>query len=249
MAGERSSLILSATMHSRRLLTTPIGKDSIVNYSKPRRFLTLCSLFLCNTFLCNAALSDNEVATAMEAEEVEAPWFAYSAPDQSDWSKKRISRFALVDYQALGEPVAMISIPDLEVSVPVFPDTTPFALEAGAAWVSGTSSPSEAGNMAVAGHRDSFFRSLEGIPLGTPILLATTESEQIYIVDSVDIVDALDIRPLDATDSTRLTLITCHPFRYHGFAPDRYIVRAVLVNDNRQVEKADSRQQRPKTIF
>ena len=41
--------------------------------------------------------------------------------------------------------------------------------------------------------------------------------------------DPLDISVLDSTDESILTLITCYPFYYVGFAPDRYIVRATLV--------------------
>lgn len=162
-------------------------------------------------------------------------------PDQADWSKKRIARFSLVDYGAMGQPTAIISIPDLAVSVPVYPDSVPVSLEAGAAWVTGTASPGTQGNMAIAGHRDSFFRPLEGIPLGTEINLITPDGRQTYTVASINIVDALDISPLGPTDVASLTLITCHPFRYQGFAPNRYIIRAVLTDNNsQQSERANS---------
>ena len=56
---------------------------------------------------------------------------------------------------------------------------------------------------------------------------------------SVSIVDALDTRPLEPTLADVLTLITCHPFYYQGYAPDRYIVSARLMNNiDSQVEPA-----------
>ncbi|MCZ6644250.1 MAG: class D sortase [Gammaproteobacteria bacterium] len=132
----------------------------------------------------------------------------------------------------LGEPEAVIAIPALDIAVPVYADRVPMALEGGTAWVDGTMAPGTSGNVAIAGHRDSFFRPLEGIPVGTRIQLTTNTGTQEFAVVSVSIVDALDTHPLDQTDSAVLTLITCHPFRYIGFAPDRYIVRAELTESN-----------------
>ena len=158
-------------------------------------------------------------------------WFALPAPDQSDWSNKRIRKYADLSNHDLGEPQAVIRVPSLSVAAPIYPDSQAMALEAGAAWVTGTARPGGAGNVAIAGHRDSFFRPLEGIPIGTQIQLTTPQGEQTYAVSSVRIVDALDISPLDPSDAPMLTLITCHPFRYQGYAPDRYIIQATLVED------------------
>lgn len=160
------------------------------------------------------------------AQAADAAWYAVPLPDRSDWSPKRLTRYD--DGSNLGEPLAVLTIPALDLSVRIYEDGMPVALEAGAAWVSHTSEPGSAGNVAIAGHRDSFFRPLEGIPEGTEIRLSTAESIQIFTVMDVSIVDALDISPLDPTDQAVLTLITCYPFRYQGFAPDRYIVRANL---------------------
>ena len=106
--------------------------------------------------------------------------------------------------------------------------------------VSDTSLPGESGNVAIAGHRDSFFRRLEGVALGTRIELQTERSKQIFEVSDVSIVDVLDVSPLDQTDEDVLTLITCYPFYYQGYAPDRYIVRARRVDPTMSVEMNDS---------
>jgi len=168
-------------------------------------------------------------------------WYALPSPDQSNWSSKRLSRYGMLDRSPLGEPMAVIRVPDLEVAAQVYPDVHKEALEAGAAWVSGTTRPGDAGNIAIAGHRDSFFRPLEGIPLGTRISLTTPDGELRFAVTSVEIVDPLDTSPLAPTKTTTLTLITCHPFRYQGFAPDRYIIRAeVLEESTTQADRANS---------
>jgi LPXTG-site transpeptidase (sortase) family protein len=132
-------------------------------------------------------------------------------------------------------------VPDLEVAAQVYPDVHTEALEAGAAWVSATTPPGKRGNIAIAGHRDSFFRALENIPLGTRISLTTAERELLFTVTDVEIVDPLDTSPLAPTETTTLTLITCHPFRYQGYAPDRYIIRAEILEDSQtQTEPAES---------
>ncbi len=169
-------------------------------------------------------------------------WFRLPDPDTSAWSSKRLSRQAELDYDGLGDPIAVIRVPDLAVAAQVYPDTHKHALEAGAAWVSATTRPGGGGNIAIAGHRDSFFRPLEGIPLGTRISLTTPGDELLFAVTNVEIVDPLDTSSLAPTSTTTLTLITCHPFRYHGYAPDRYIIRAELVDKSlahaEQVESA-----------
>ena len=157
-------------------------------------------------------------------------WYALPSPDQSDWSNKRLSRYAQIDWRNLGEPLAVIRVPELAVAAPIYSDANVEALEAGAAWVTLTAAPGEAGNIAVAGHRDSFFRPLEDIPIGTHISLTTADQEQLFAVTSIEIVDPLDTSPLAPTETTTLTLITCHPFRYVGFAPNRYIIRAELLD-------------------
>lgn len=158
-------------------------------------------------------------------------WAALPPPDQSDWSAKRIAKYAELKGIDLGQPRAILSVPSLRLAVPIYPDSDPKALEAGAVWVRGTAAPGADGNIAIAGHRDSFFRPLEDVPLGTRIYLNAPKFAQAFRVVSVEIVDALDITPLANADEAILTLITCYPFRYKGYAPDRYIVRAELIEE------------------
>ena len=54
---------------------------------------------------------------------------------------------------------------------------------------------------------------------------------QRFSVTKTFITDVLDVSVLDPTDEQVLTLITCYPFDFVGFAPDRFIVRAKRVNE------------------
>jgi sortase A len=75
---------------------------------------------------------------------------------------------------------------------------------------------------------------------GARIDLITGQGSQQFEVNEVSIVDALDVSPLDDTDANVLTLITCYPFYYEGFAPDLYIVRARRIPESTSAELADS---------
>jgi sortase A len=86
--------------------------------------------------------------------------------------------------------------------------------------------PWESGNVALAGHRDSFFRPLRNIRSGDAITLKTVNGDFQYEVESTEVVPASDMHVLDASNGRVLTLITCFPFYYVGSAPDRFVVRA-----------------------
>jgi len=150
------------------------------------------------------------------------------SPDQSMWSEKAIGKFekARITDEV---PLARLRIERLNVDAPIYTGTSKITLDRGLGAVAGTASPNEVGNIALSGHRDSYFRPLKDIKLGDYIEMQTPEGIQYFEVSDISIVDALDVSVLDPTDTTVLTLITCHPFYYQGYAPDRYIVRATPV--------------------
>jgi sortase A len=93
--------------------------------------------------------------------------------------------------------------------------------------VPGTSLPGRIGNMALTGHRDTFFRPLRNIRPDDIVTLTTLNGEYRYRVRSTQVVSPENVSVLDPDqDNEILTLITCHPFYFVGAAPDRFIVRA-----------------------
>jgi len=106
-------------------------------------------------------------------------------------------------------------------------DDTTLAIAVG--HITGTARPGESGNMALAGHRDSFFRALREIRHQDTIRIVTPTNSWEYAVDSTAIVNPEDTWVLDPTSDTVLSLVTCYPFNYIGHAPKRFIVRASLV--------------------
>jgi sortase A len=150
-------------------------------------------------------------------------------PDQSLWAEKMKVKFekAKITEEL---PLALLSVERLNLVAPVYLGTDRITLDRGLGVVKGTAHPGEVGNIAISGHRDSFFRVLKDIKLGDKIEMQTPQGFEDFEVSEITIVDALEVSVLDPTDTTVLTLITCHPFYYQGYAPDRYIVRATPVD-------------------
>jgi sortase A len=96
--------------------------------------------------------------------------------------------------------------------------------------IPGTALPGAAGNVGLAGHRDTFFRSLKDIKIRDLIQVSTLKGKFTYEVVSLRIVDPRNVGVLAPSGENLLTLVTCYPFYYVGPAPKRWIVRAKQVS-------------------
>jgi sortase A len=132
--------------------------------------------------------------------------------------------------QATGVPQAVLRIPLLALEVPVYGDTGELSLNRGAGHIEGTAPLGGKGNAGIAAHRDGFFRKLESMSLGADVLLDVGQHEVRYRVTSIEIVMPTDVHVLADTASPSITLVTCYPFYFLGAAPQRYIVRADVVD-------------------
>jgi sortase A len=113
--------------------------------------------------------------------------------------------------------------------VPIFAGTGEAALTLGAGHLTETGAPDGEGNIAIAGHRDGFFRALRHLEVGDRLVLTGDAGARTFEISETHVVAPEDVWVLDPTDETVLTLITCYPFYFVGSAPDRYVVRARLL--------------------
>lgn len=127
-------------------------------------------------------------------------------------------------------PVALLRMPAVGLEVPVFSDISERNLSRGAGWIPGTALPNDGGNMAIAAHRDQYFRALKDVAVGDHLELESLSGPRSYKVTSLTIVEPEDLWPLDPADVATVTLVTCYPFYFIGSAPQRYIVQAVAVD-------------------
>jgi sortase A len=125
--------------------------------------------------------------------------------------------------------IGRIDIARLGVSVIVIEGTGGKVLRRAVGHIPGTALPGQPGNVAISGHRDTFFRPLRNIRRDDIITLTTLLGKFRYRVVSTRIVSPNDVTVLDPSKAEVLTLVTCYPFYYVGSAPDRFIVRAERV--------------------
>ncbi len=133
---------------------------------------------------------------------------------------------------AEGAVLAQIEIPRLGLSVMVVEGANDGDLRRAAGHIPGTALPGQNGNVAIAGHRDTFFRPLLRLYPGDAIVLRTLAGDRRYRVVSLRVVRPADIAVLYPTRQDALTLVTCFPFDYIGAAPARFVVRAVRLPEN-----------------
>jgi len=120
-----------------------------------------------------------------------------------------------------GDAIAILRIPKLHLEVPVLDGTDAITLNRGVGRIRGTAFPGQSGNIAIAGHRDGFFRGLKDIHAGDEIELLAAQRTDIYIVDRTVIVDPDNTSVLEngatpALDISNLLSIPLHWQTLHG---------------------------------
>ena len=129
--------------------------------------------------------------------------------------------------------IGRLQIPRLQLTAMVREGADESTLRRAVGHIPGTALPGKLGNVALAGHRDTFFRGLRNIRKNDAIDFQTENGTYRYQVESTRIVGPRDIGVLAAAGSPSLTLVTCYPFYYVGSAPKRFVVRATQVATNR----------------
>lgn len=146
---------------------------------------------------------------------------------QADQSRQ-LEHAAKLDQRPLPEgfPIATVKIPRIGIETIVVQGDSEKILSLAVGHIPGTALPGQPGNMVLAGHRDTFFRSLRNIRVGDRIVIESPEGSIDYQVESASVVAPTDLSVLRNAGTKELTLITCYPFSWIGSAPDRFVVRA-----------------------
>lgn len=144
------------------------------------------------------------------------------------WSYQQPS-FMLGDYGIENEIFGAISIPKLELELPIYLGATETNLAAGAAQLSQTSIPIGGinTNSVIAGHRGwrgaSYFRYITDLELGDEVIITNLWGELTYKVVDTDTIEPHEVnRVLIQPGKDMITLLTCHPYASGG--KQRYLV-------------------------
>jgi sortase A len=127
--------------------------------------------------------------------------------------------------------IGRIEIPRLQLSAIVIEGDDSKTLRRAVGHIVGSPLPGQGGNVALTGHRDTFFRPLRNIRRYDSIVVTTLQGEYHYRVVSTRVVSPREVAVLDPSGDERLTLVTCYPFYFVGSAPDRFIVDAERVGN------------------
>ncbi len=187
----------------------------------------LAGLMWWGAFQTSVAISAQDDLRRFEALRLAKP--DASSTDMSLWSPQRVRAWLRALSEPGPDPAAVLRIPKIRLEVPVLPGTDERTLDRAVGHIEGTAQPGTDGNLAIAGHRDGFFRGLKDIAPGDLIELDTMQGKDTYRVERTWVVNPDDVWVLDPTSTRVLTLVTCYPFYFVGEAPYRFIVRAVQV--------------------
>ncbi|MGA7792094.1 MAG: class D sortase [Candidatus Acidiferrales bacterium] len=133
-------------------------------------------------------------------------------------------------HPSTGKTLGEIELTRIGVTAIILEGTDDRTLRRAVGHIPGTPLPGQPGNVAIAGHRDTFFRALRNVRQDDEITLMTLEGSYRYRVDSISVVGPEDMQVLDNSGGDILTLVTCYPFYFVGPAPRRFIVRAQRIS-------------------
>src|SRR5580704_15373184 len=186
------------------------------NRNRARRWIARLLLFASVVGL-GTWLGQNVISTVWQA------WANRTFEREIQEGPATVSRSTTRD----GSLIGRLTIPRLHLNAMVREGVRENTLSLALGHVPSTALPGQKGNVAVAGHRDTIFRSLHGIRRYDVIRLETPSSgSYVYQVSSVEVVDPTDVSVLQTSGDSELTLVTCYPFSYIGPAPQRFIVKA-----------------------
>lgn len=137
----------------------------------------------------------------------------------------------------VGETFGSLTMPTLEQKFSIVQGTSDKELKMGVGHFVESALPGEDNNCVISGHRDTVFTKVGELQIGDSLIIETSVGIFTYEVTGTKIVEKDDDTIIVPTDTGKLTLTTCYPFRFLGDAPQRYIVIADLVKKEKPLVK------------
>lgn len=155
--------------------------------------------------------------------------FTYRQRDLNSKSAYEVSQFKLTDYGLPSETFGVITIPKMELEMPLYLGASEANMANGAAVLSQTSIPigGIGTNAVIAGHRGyggyKYFKDIELLEVGDEVTITNLWETLPYKVVEIKIVSPDDVESiLIQRQRDLITLLTCHPYASGG--KYRYLV-------------------------
>jgi sortase A len=200
-------------------------------------------IFVVYSSLSELQVLNREVAEALETEPEAEPASTYpvvlpggSLPPESGGTVPGQLRHLVEPGASIPIPTpgprqaSRISIPSIDVDVPVVEGDGWEELKMGAGHRIGSANPGERGNIVISGHNDVYgeiFRPLEDVNIGDEVVVYAGDTPYRYVVVAKMVVEPTEVSLLETTPNATLTLITCHPYMIDTH---RLVVIAELAN-------------------
>jgi sortase A len=191
------------------------------------------ALFACAVFLlgyCGFAVVDAWVFQRRESNDLDRLLRVQSAASEGTHEAKAPTSLTRVFAPVTDGLIGRIEIPRLFLSAMVCEGIEGTTLRRAVGHIPGTALPGQPGNVGLAGHRDTFFRSLSDLRIKDEIEFSTLKGNFKYEVESLMVVEPDNVEALAPSPENMLTLVTCYPFSYIGAAPKRFVARARQVS-------------------
>jgi sortase A len=209
-------------------IRTAIARRDFVRLRRPAEYL-LWAIAIATLGYCTAQYS----AAAIHQSRQNARLDAMRADARDNGANAEVEKVSTGDPNS-ATLLGRIEIPRVGVSAIVEEGESDSTLAQSVGHLSGTALPGQPGNVALAAHRDTYFRDLEDIQAGDDVYFTTATAIYKYKVDDLSVVAPDDVSVIAPSNDSRLTLITCYPFHYIGPAPQRFVVTAHLVPGSAQ---------------
>ena len=136
----------------------------------------------------------------------------------------------LQNYPAYGTKYADISIPKIDVNLPVYFGDTLDILKKGVGHSSGSYFPGEGGSIIYMGHNSKkMFRRFSELQIGNEITVTTTYGKFTYKIYDMQLIKETEVEKLPIQKEKEILMVyTCYPFNNIGYATQRYVVYAEL---------------------
>ncbi len=174
-----------------------------------------------------------EETPALIPEEHSELWLAMREYNDRIWREKQEGlcdpwayeqpSFVLGDYGLDNEVFGVISIPTLELEMPIYLGATQRHMTDGAAHLSQTSLPigGESTNCVIAGHRGyngaAYFRYVTELQIGDEVIITNLWETLTYKVTWTQIIMPNDVKSILIQEGRdMITLLTCHPYASGG---------------------------------
>ncbi|NFA60266.1 sortase [Clostridium sporogenes] len=125
--------------------------------------------------------------------------------------------------------IGKIIFPKTGDEIPILKGATEENLRGGATLYDNGIYPGDNGTSIILGHRETTFGALKNIHIEDEVNIESLNKVYKFKVKKIYITNPEDESILEQQDKSSITLVTCYPFKYIGFAPKRFIVKLDLI--------------------